>query len=321
MAGSVGNRSSQSLPPLPPSPEQRARSLSPTSFVHVSNSADGSSEEGANDPFELPQAEIPIDILIYTFEEHADTPLVERITKGSALSQILESSSHDSEEVQPKGILLAIEDISAQLERLLLAHGVISMSTLEEHYRGRVNDPDHAKPKRKKLHADSMEFTLFDRVQPREQLESLTWWKLFTHSRAGYGLEQEALDEQHADTKKLVVPHFAIQISDTFKDSTPIKNEARLKSATAIIRQRVGKKLEKSNEESETLQDYLRGLDPVQKYTLNRYYLECNTYRPHQVITEVSDETWGAAAEERITFGQKKKGNTTFCKSPLISMV
>ena len=196
-------------------------------------------------------------------------------------------------------------------------------NTVIEHIKGRVND-DGLEKKQSGLHADRIQSTLFDHISRRDNQESLTWWKLFSHSRAGYSREKEALDGSSADIRKMTVPHFEVHISDTLRNTTTAGVDLRVKSVGAIVRTQWrkqkemagrGKAHKKPSPSKEHDADLTTPKANAEQFSRKVHKLDVRTYRPHQVITEVKKDTWGAAAEERITFTKLERNGSKICES------
>lgn len=328
---------------ISPSPSRPAASpvRDPASLLAVprlSDNANGSSRDDGTESAEpdatpedpadalsrpLVKAPKPVDIVVYTFVKDVCVGREKHLKNVDDLRTLLEDTS--SQQGSPNDFLLLIEDISNEVVESLVDILDLNPKTVAEHVKGRVND-DGLEKRRSDLHVDRIQSTFFDHISRRDNQESLTWWKLFSHSRAGYTREKEALDGSTADTRKMTVPHFEVHVSDTFRRSTaPAEMDLRVKSVGALVRtqwkrkqremaSRRGKeqKLPSSSKEDDTSSTAQKSHVELRSRKVHR--LDAKTYRPHQVVTEVKEDTWGAAAEERITFSKLERDGSKYCQ-------
>jgi hypothetical protein len=298
MSRSLADRapSLSTLPPLPPSPPL-------DSLDDPEHTSDGLSEV---ETLQDPPLEISADVISYSLSAcgNSTSSSKEHFKTATQLISFLEIQSSGGRESAAQEVYLLIEDISDDVIRILKNHIGFQPGTAAEYSSGRVNNS--AQGDAAKLHADRLSSTLFDRARPNEIQELLTWWKLFSHSRAGYGRESEALRENNADTRRIVVPHFTVHISDTLRETSYNGPEVGVRTLLSSLRQR--------QPENKGGLHGLLGPKPGLEISTKVHKLDCFTYRPHQVITEVTHDTWGAAGEERVSFSQLWKGSTKFCK-------
>ncbi|KAF2733252.1 hypothetical protein EJ04DRAFT_276216 [Polyplosphaeria fusca] len=267
-----------------------------------------------------------IDILVYVFD--STSYIIEELQLNT-LNALREFLTDDSRYGSDSTSLLLAEDISSEAIELIGASSNFHLGTASEHLKGRINCREEGSKER--LHVEQMRTTLFDRVTQHEGQESITWWRLFTHSRTGSTHEMEALNECEADTRKVTVPHFELHLSDTLTKNRPTKSDIRsqgiagaLKHQWSEIKKRsISKKKPKKPKKPKTPQDArtntgvstLSAPEPsltdndhtIQdgdgSFHMAVHKIDLHTYRGHQVITEVHNELWGSAAEERVTFG------------------
>ncbi|KAF2837332.1 hypothetical protein M501DRAFT_995934 [Patellaria atrata CBS 101060] len=209
---------------------------------------------------------------------------------------------------QKADYLFLIEDPSPEVYFQIAEHISPGEFPKLEHTDGRVNNP--ITPQNEcKLVEHSLSSTIFDTIREKGEHRSLTWWRLFSHRRDLYTHEKQALDEAHADTSKFVVPHFAVQISDTQKDVAT--DPVDLKDVKRSMNKMMARQWRKAQKKGPTNRDKSEEKEDVVKRSV--YKLDCETYRPHQVITEVKDDdVWGTAAEERISFFKFEKANSAY---------
>jgi hypothetical protein len=224
------------------------------------------------------------------------------------LEQVEEFWTNNWNKATGMSFLLLVEDVSDALIEVIDQYAEFRETTANGHMKGRVNDPEkrssHVFP------ADKVDSTLFDRYNERKNLDSLTWWRLYSHSREGYVREAEALDDCNADTRKMTFPQFELQISDTHKGTPPDRTDLRDKISATLRREwdGVGKKIGNKKKGSKD-----SGPPNVLQYQVRRYRVQPHTYRPHQVITETRNDTWGTAAEERVTCHWFEDDSCTYC--------
>jgi hypothetical protein len=199
--------------------------------------------------------------------------------------------------------LLSIEDISKEAAEDLSDSLHIQADFFKDHTRGRLNSED-TRPNKSALHSERLVSTLLGRASAQRDNYSLTWWKLSTHSLSQYSFEIEALTESDADATKIVVPHFNVQISNTRRRVGSTQNQVTQVKSGAKEFLRQWKKTE-----AEARRDTRK---EVAVETICTLY--SNTYRAHQVISEVKDNKWGSASEERLTYFKAKSQGPTFCK-------
>ncbi|KAF2471800.1 uncharacterized protein BDR25DRAFT_303198 [Lindgomyces ingoldianus] len=265
----------------------------------------------------LPKKPKPADVIIYRYENDACVGDGMHLKTVDDVRAFLESLS--SAHLSSTDFLLLIEDISNDVIQTLADNLDFNPSTVTEHVKGRVND-DGSEKRKSGLHVDKIQSTLFDHITRRDNQESLTWWKLFSHSRTGYTREKEALDVCGADTRKMTVPHFEVHISDTFRDTAPAEMDIRVRSVATTVKTQWQKQKEmasrKKSKEAPLSKEHNLGLTAERSHPEQRsrkvHKLDAKTYRPHQVITEVKKDTWGAAAEERITFTKLEREGSRF---------
>ena len=205
--------------------------------------------------------------------------------------------------------LLLIEDISPEVIHELSNRLHIQADIFDHHTKGRLNGDD-TQQTGSVLHAQKLGSTLLSRASARKDNYSLTWWKLLTHSLAGYTYEREALTESDADATKVVVPHFSVHISDTRRKVGSTKNQTtQVKSGfKEFVRQ-----WKKTQDETEMIWHSNKEKSLVERREETVCKLYCNTYRPHQVISEVERDRWGSAGEERLTYVKASMNGSTFC--------
>ncbi|ORY12844.1 hypothetical protein BCR34DRAFT_285402 [Clohesyomyces aquaticus] len=256
----------------------------------------------------------PADIVFYTFDNDVCVGPGRQLDNVDELQTLLEivvpqRSRND--------YLLLIEDISNDVVQCLVETLDLNANFVTEHVKGRVNDDGHEKRK-SGLHVDRIQSTLFDHISRRENQESFTWYKLFTHSREGFTREKEALDGSAADTRKMTVPHFEVHISDTFRKDTPAEMDLRVKSVGDLVSTQWRKQKEAAGRRKGGTSSKEHDLVPTSQKSHSEHVsrkvhkLDAKTYRPHQVITEVKKDTWGAAAEERITFSKVERNGSKY---------
>ncbi|MCJ1307254.1 hypothetical protein MMC25_000900 [Agyrium rufum] len=282
----------------------------------------------------------PIDVIVYMLEPKDQNQTSTHFKDLSDLEKRLCPDTDSDHPELPDHVVLLINDVFDELSRFLHSKLGFHPTASSRHTSGRVNDKASLSSKLH-LHTDSLEATLFDRLRPNQSHTSITWWRLFRHSRAGYSREREAFDEDHADTNKVVAPHFVLNISDTRIETRPNDLRRQLESRKPDVKQwygniktnilgdrkqaLVGQRDQEGSPDQIPLpvqestpaltptseQDEDRG-DGQYKATINLHKLSCRTYRPHQVVTEVHDDNWGCAGEERVTFSQGQVNGTTF---------
>jgi hypothetical protein len=208
--------------------------------------------------------------------------------------------------------LMLIEDISPEVIRVLSRYLHIQEDVFEHHTRGRVNNDD-TRQVGGVLHAKNLASTLLGRASAKKDKYSLTWWKLQTHSLQRYTYEREALTESGSDATKVVVPHFSVHISDTRRQvGSGNKHKTQVNSAVNELR----RQWKKTKGEAELNHSKAKALQ-VEETEDTIFKLHCNTYRAHQVISEVKHDVWGAASEERLSYVKASRRGSTFCNDHL----
>jgi hypothetical protein len=271
---------------------------------------------------------LPIDVIVYIFSDRSanirERNFTDLISLGEFFDPYLQASPSDGLDTHVD-ILLLINDISEGLFNYLRSNVSFRTSTYREHTRGRVNRHDRGDSNHK-FHANELQRTLFDRIQTDD--DSITWWKLFSHSRAGYIPEKEALDDADADMTKIFVPHFVMHIADTYREAGPNILSRRLthiadrtkgvfkkdwwRSKLGIqqhgayeITTEEGRSEQETEEPEQNGQESREGAETYHPDTTRKVHkLGNHTYRAHQVITNVYNDRWGCASEERVTLSE-----------------
>lgn len=252
-----------------------------------------------------------VDIIVHALEADGYARHDSDITSISQLSDFLGGHGQYGgrlNHARTGNFLLLIEDISPEVVSELTNHLDIETDVFKHHARERLNGKG-IRQRESILHADKLASTLLGRTSTKKDSYSLTWWKLLTYSLAKYTSEMEALMESNADATKVVVPHFSVQISDTQRKVDPSKKQiTQVKSgARELLRQ-----WNKTRDEAEGYGNHSRNLD-LERTVETVYKLHCNTYRAHQVVSEVKDDMWGSASEERLTYVKASSHGSTFC--------
>jgi hypothetical protein len=248
---------------------------------------------------------VPVDVILYSFPQNGNASSQFHFQTEGELAFYLKN--YRSMSAQPSVNLLFIEDISPHITRKLRTYLNFQPANVTNHVKGRTNESDEEKTQ-KVLHKNKLQSTLFSSVGGSENDYSLTWWKLSTHSLEGYMCETEAFKNSNADLKKVVVPHFTVQFSDTLKDVVPgHEKKSNPSSALKLLKADWRKAREEADGQPVKI--------VVENIQEKIYKLDCHTYRPHQVITEVIDDMWGTACEERFTCSQISNQGSTYCKN------
>jgi Mg2+ and Co2+ transporter CorA len=253
-----------------------------------------------------------LDVIIYTF---ADEVCLEDQIHIKSLVELDDFFRNSQTSAAKHDFLVLIEDISDKIAQVIDQYSKTNQDTAKEHVRGRVNGKERLGTH--SLHSDRLHTTLFDHYGRDENRDSLTWWRLFSHSRNGYTREKEALDGCDADTRRVTVPHFELQISDTHQGKIPTKTDLRDLGMRATLSHQWSEVRKKARNTQPSKDDDKpstgSGPDPeILQFKVNTYRIIPHTYRPHQVITETSDDMWGAAGEERITCNWFENNDSTY---------
>lgn len=256
-----------------------------------------------------------LDAVVYTFADDVCLDENLHITSLQALDKFFR---RDRRPTSKNDFLLLFEDISVETTMVIDQFSRFEKTAAAEHFRGRVNNEEEAATDT--LHAERLHNTLFDHYNRDENRDSLTWWRLFSHSREGYTREREALDECGADIRRMMVPHFELQISDTQKGKVPSKADLRdlgmretLSHQWSEVRKKARKPESKDGQKKDDDDD--DDDEPnteAPQFKIKIHRVSPHTYRPHQVVTETIDEQWGTAAEERITCNWFEHKGSTF---------
>jgi hypothetical protein len=240
-----------------------------------------------------------VDIIVHCIFTDGSIRHETNLTSHSELRAFLQSPPSAS----TGHYLLSIEDISAKVAEDLTDCLHIQADVFKHHTRGRLNSDD-SRHVESVLHSEQLVSTLLGRASTRKDNYSLTWWKLSTHSLSQYSFEIEALTESNADATKIVVPHFNVQISNTRRKVGSTKVQV------AQVRSGI----------NELLRQWKKTKDEAKRVTKKELVEETictlysNTYRAHQVISEVKKDRWGSASEERLTHIKASSNGSTFCK-------
>jgi hypothetical protein len=128
-----------------------------------------------------------------------------------------------------------------------------------------------------------------------------------SQSKEGRRREEEALNESKADASKIVAPVFPIKLQETVTEDTDDRHDWNWNDMKHPIR---------------SFNAFKRQLTfPVEDIQDTIFKLDCHTYRPHQVITEVKDKQWGSASEERMTFFKINRDGSDYCKPEFLCLV
>lgn len=240
-----------------------------------------------------------VDIVVHSLSSNGTIRLETTISSPSSLRTFLQKPPNASS----NHYLLSIEDISPEVVKELTECLHIQADAFKHHTRGRLNN-DSSRQVKGALHSDQLVSTLLGRASARKDSYSLTWWKLSTHSLSKYSFEIEALTESDADATKIVVPHFNVQISNTRRKvgSTKVQVGQVKSGVNELLRQ-----WKKTKDEAERV-----SRKEETEETICTLY--SNTYRAHQVISEVKNDRWGSASEERLTHIKVRSNGSTFCK-------
>lgn len=260
---------------------------------------------------------LPFDRRRFHLEAHKDTPTegfdivlqpiskegrclpIVRIRHVEQLKRFIEDTKQSNEAIR---YLLLIEDcpweVVMTLERDLDGSGGIS-SMYKRHVRGCATRNPFA-PKAGALHSEKLKTTSFERFAGNIDVPShvLTWWKLSSQNQEGQEHESEALLEDNADLSRFVAP-----ILPSKSKLLPTSNDSREASKPWY---------------KKVVQMSTGGIHPRMMAGLceeSIFRLDCSTYRPHHIITEVSDSMWGTACEERVSYINVKLGMNSFCES------
>jgi hypothetical protein len=178
--------------------------------------------------------------------------------------------------------IFLIQDISQgvtdDLEEEL---GFSASAAAEQHIKGRVNSKS-SKSESIGLHWERLASNFFNTSSPKSEIASISWWRLLAQSKEGRRREEEALYESKADVSKIVAPVFPIKLQETVSEDTDERHDWNWNDMKHPIR---------------SLNAFKRQLTfPVEGIQDTIFELDCHTYRPHQVITEVQGKDWGSAS-------------------------
>lgn len=292
--------------------------------LSVPNQGQNATPEDVGDALtvSIPNPSKPVDVIIHSFQHDVATGPGTHVRTLDDLKAFLEKDP--TSQSPGTDYLLLVEDIPNHAVEYMADVLDFNPKTALEHVKGRVND--WRDKSRSDLHVNKLRSTLFDHISRRENQESLTWWRLFSHSRKGYTREKEALDKAAADTRKITVPHFEVHISDTFRKSPSDDIELGAKGLGALVKSQWQKKQKEMGHRRKTKQPQLPSSlndttpdptttsQPTELRSREVFKLDSVTYRAHQVVTEVDDDVWGAAAEERITFSRIRRDGSNYCR-------
>ncbi|KAE8448850.1 hypothetical protein EG329_008852 [Mollisiaceae sp. DMI_Dod_QoI] len=196
--------------------------------------------------------------------------------------------------------IVIIQDVSPDVIDILEQELGIPSSISDKHIQGRVNNCP-SKPRSKALHSERLTTTLLGRSSKAldETIRSITWWRLLSQNRESQKHEAEAMVESGADLSRFVTPIFPYEVKGV---STKGSSEKESKKWYQYF----GRAIKAST----------GGFNPLKKAGIQEesiFKLDCHTYRPHQIITEVADSTWGSACEERVSFCDVKVRSANFC--------
>ena len=149
--------------------------------------------------------------------------------------------------------------------------------------------------------------TLFGASSAKSDITSISWWRLLSQSKEGLRREEEALNESKADASKIVAPVFPIKLQETVTEDSDERYDWSWNNMKHPI---------------ESFNAFKRQLTfPVEDIQDTIFKLDCHTYRPHQVITEVKDKEWGSASEEHMTFFKINRDGSDYCKLEFLCFV
>jgi hypothetical protein len=202
--------------------------------------------------------------------------------------------------------LFLIQDISQGVIDGLEEELGFPASVAEEHVKGRVNG-ESSRPERTGLHSERLASNLFGASSAKSDITSVSWWRLLSQSKEGRRREEKALNESKADASKIVAPVFPIKLQETATEDTDERHDWNWNDMKHPIR---------------FFNAFKRQLTfPVEDIQDTIFKLDCHTYRPHQVITEVKDQEWGSASEERMTFFKITRDGSDYCKPEFLCFV
>jgi hypothetical protein len=236
------------------------------------------------------------DIIVYTIPKAEDPAAELKIyNRGELVSFIKRAKQNPHSRSQ---YLFLIQDISQGVIDDLEEELGFPASVAEEHVKGRVNG-ESSRPQRTRLHSERLASNFFSTSSAKSDITSISWWRLLSQSKEGRRRE-EALNESKADASKIVAPVFPIKLQGTVTEDTEERHDWRWNDVIHPIR---------------SFNAFKRQLTfPVENIQDTIFKLDCHTYRPHQVITEVKDKEWGSASEERMTFFKTNRDGSDYCK-------
>jgi hypothetical protein len=249
----------------------------------------------------LPSANLDsVDVIVQTIPDNGEHVARTKIRTNADLRSFIQYTKQRNHR-NPEYLFL-IEDISQGVIDVLQTELGFNALAAENHKQGQVNNCQ-SRPTKNALHSEKLSSTFYSTNirLPTASCLSLSWWRLLSQNMEGNRLEGEAFVESKADTSRVITPLFLVQIEEKKTDHKDSSKSGKwyTRYPKNAIKTAVG------------------GFNPLKKadmYEQSVFKLDCHTYRPHQVVTEVKDFMWASACEERISLCDIRTDTAYYCK-------